>query len=310
MAQLILWVAVSGLIKITAKIRNSRKKSKLELENESLDFVLLNLSGHFLEKNAFDEVLSWGKCKIIERKIANVDLTNPISYMQNIVDFCANTLQELIKNNGILNLLLVGKYIFIPPGMPSIAITFTTMLHGITGRFPKMSFSFKKGDLYNLVKSYNFQTLRNKCRDIQKPQKEIKNVEEELVLLKLSKHPLSPEAISEVKRWGKYKIIERNVPNVNLKDPLAYIDEVINFCSDTINDIIENEGVLNHLELGRYVIIPSGMTSVAITFTTMFHGITGRFPFMAFFYAKDMIFDLTKPFNFYELRTQFRDFSN
>lgn len=68
------------------KRRRNRNRTKKELENEALDFVLINLSGNPLSSQAKDEVKSRGKCVIIEIERFNVDLSNPITYMDNIVN--------------------------------------------------------------------------------------------------------------------------------------------------------------------------------------------------------------------------------
>ncbi|MFX1259521.1 MAG: hypothetical protein ACFFAN_16830, partial [Promethearchaeota archaeon] len=156
MASLLFEIAVKQLVKLIKKYKE-KKKSKIELENEALDFVLINLSGNRLSMQAKGEVMRWGKFKIIEKEIPNVDLSNPATYMENIEIFCLNIIKELIKKDRVLSNLLLGNYIIVPPGMTSLAMVFTTMFHGITRHFPEMSFFYKKGMLYNLTKSFNFQ---------------------------------------------------------------------------------------------------------------------------------------------------------
>ncbi|MEE9378567.1 MAG: CRISPR-associated protein Csx15 [Candidatus Lokiarchaeia archaeon] len=306
MTEYVIWlVAVEKLISAIKKYKE-KKKSKLELKNELLDFVLINLSRHPLAKETKEEVLNWGKCKIIERNIPALDLSNPITYMDNVIKFCADTLHELVSKEGLLKTIQLGKYILIPPGMNSIAITFTTMLHGIAGHFPEMSFFYQQDKIFNLIKPHNFQNLRIQYRNIQATKNMKKNIEQEYIAIILSGYPLSPEAISKIKRWGDYKIIEKIIPNIDLSNPLTYMDNVIKYCSETIDDLIENEGILKHLKLGKVIIIPSGMTSIILTFVSIFHGIIGHFPRMSFLYKKD-IFDLTELFDFYSLREKLRD---
>ena len=145
---------------------NKKKRSKTELENEALDFILINLSGNRLSKKAIDEVRKWGHCKIIEKRIPNLDLSNPITYMENAVDFCGKIIEQLIEKDQIINNLLIGNYIVVPSGMTSISLTFIAMLHGITGHFPLMSFFYKTGITYSLTMPFDFQDLRLEYRNI------------------------------------------------------------------------------------------------------------------------------------------------
>ncbi|KKM79293.1 hypothetical protein LCGC14_1351370 [marine sediment metagenome] len=284
------------------------KKNRIlqnDLENEKLDLVVINLSGFPLSRLAVDTIMKWGRCKIVKKEIISIDLKDPIDYMDNIINFCTKAIKDLIKKDKIINQLLIGKYVVILPGMNSIAMTFITMFHGITGHFPLISFSYQSDLVYNLVEPYNFQTLRTEYRKSEKIPPENNN----FILINISGKFLSEEAKNEIMNWGDCQIVEKSIPTIDLNNPDTYMDNIVNFCDMTIKDLLHNENLVSNLLLGKYAIIPPGMPSIAMTFLAMLHGITGHFPYMSFFYKKNMVFRVTKPFDFHDLRVQFREIS-
>ncbi len=86
--------------------------------------------------------------------------------MKNVVNFCDVIIKELIEKDQIVNNLLVGNYIVVPPGMTSFAMVLIAMLHGITGHFPIMSFFYKTGMRFSLTRPFDFYNLRIKFRKI------------------------------------------------------------------------------------------------------------------------------------------------
>ena len=290
------------------KERRRRKLKKAVIEEKELEIVVINFSGRPLTGQAVNEIKKWGKYKIITKPSYIADLTNPVTYMENILNFCTNTIKELIKKDKILNNLLLGKYIIIPPGLTSITMVFTTMLHGITGHFPNTAFFYKKGmifSLFSLTKPFDFQGLRNKYLSIEKSST---CVEKDFVLINLSGHPLTQEAKKEIISWGKCEIIEK-IPNADLTDPDTYMENIIDICDKIVKELMEDDEITQNLLVGKYFIIPPGKTSIAIAFTAILHGITGHFPIMSFSYMGegDITFKITKPFDFRDLRLQFQN---
>ena len=294
--------AMSEITRLIKRFKKRIKVKKATIE-EPNEIVVINLSGRPLSELVVEVINKWGKIKIITKPIPSIDLTNPVTYMENLINFCSATIKELIKKDKVLNNLLLGKYIVIPPGLSSLSIVFTTMFHGITGRFPNMSFFYKKGMAYNLIKPFDFQALRDKYRSIEITE----NQEKDFVLLNLSGRYLSKEAKKEVAEWGNCNIIEKQVPNVDLSNPNTYMDNIIAFCDGIIKELMEDDLLTQNLIIGTYSMVPSGLTSIAMVFCAILHGITGHFPIMSFLYKRDVVFSLTKQFDFHDLRTQFRD---
>ncbi len=307
--EVITMVAISSSVKFLAELITlikkfkERRKSKKAVIEEPLEIILINFSGRPLTGQAVNEIKKWGKCKIIAKPSHIADLTNPVTYMENILNFCSNTIKELIKKDKILNNLLLGKYIIIPPGLTSITMVFTTMLHGITGRFPNTAFFYQKGMIFSLTKPFDFQVLRNKYRSIEKST----GVEKEFVLINLSGRLLTREAKKEIISWGKCNIIEKNIPNVDLTDPDTYMENIIDFCDKIVKELMEDDQINQNLLVGKYFIIPPGKTSIAIALIAILHGITGHFPIMSFSYKGDVTFNIIKPFDFQDLRVQFQN---
>jgi hypothetical protein len=311
--EVITMVAISSSVRILAELialirrfkeRRRRKSKKAGIEEKELEIVVINFSGRPLTKQAVNEIKKWGKCKIITKPSYIADLTNPVTYMENILNFCSNTIKELIKKDKILNNLLLGRYIIIPPGLTSITMVFTTMLHGITGHFPNTAFFYQKGMIFSLIKPFDFQVLRNKYLSIEKSST---GVEKEFVLINLSGRLLTQEAKKEIISWGKCNIIEKNIPNVDLTDPDTYMENIIDFCDKIVKELMEDDQINQNLLVGKYFIIPPGKTSIAIALIAILHGITGRFPIMSFSYMGDITFKIIKPFNFQDLRLQFQN---
>ena len=285
------------------KERRRRKLKKAFIEEKELKIVVINFSGRSLSIQAVNEIKKWGKCKIITKPSYIADLTNPVTYMENILNFCTNTINELIKKDKILNNLLLGKYIIIPPGLTSITMVFITMLHGITGHFPNTAFFYKKGMIFSLTKPFDFQVLRNKYLSIEKSST---SIEKEFVSINLSGRLLTQEAKKEIISWGKCEIIEK-IPNVDLTDPDTYMENIIDTCDKIVKELMEDHQITQNLFVGKYLIIPPGKTSIAIAFTAILHGITGHFPIMSFSYKGDITFNIIKPFDFHDLRLQFQN---
>ena len=300
------YVGVRAIIELIKRYQKKKKKSKKELENEALDFVLINLLGRQLSKFAIEEIKKWGKCKIIEKDIPTLDLTNPVTYMENIVNFCSATIEELIKKDKILPNLLHGNYIIIPSGMASIGITFVTMLHGITGGFPRMTFTYKKDMMYGVIKPFDFQDLKIKYRDIRTsiaiPEKE----KQEITVINLSGFFFTSEIKDEIARWENNIIVEKQIPNLDLNNPKIYMEGVVNFCEHIIEELIENIEIKKNLLNGNYIVVPPGMSSITMTFISMFHGITGHFPPIAFSYKMGKAYNLTRSFDFQDLGVESR----
>ena len=307
--EVITMVAISSSVKILAELIalvkkfKERRKSKKTLIKEPLEIVVINFSGRPLSEQAVNEIKKWGKCKIITKPSHIADLTNPVTYMENILNYCSNTIKELIKKDKILNNLLFGKYIIIPPGLTSITMVFTTMLHGITGHFPNTAFFYQKGMINSLTKPFDFQVLRNKYLSIEKSST---GVEKEFVLINLSGRLLTQEAKKEIISWGKCDIIEK-ISNVDLTDPDTYMENIIDFCDKIVKELMEDHQITQNLLIGKYFIIPPGKTSIAIAFTAILHGITGHFPIMSFSYKGDITFKIIKPFDFHDLRVKFQN---
>ncbi len=310
--EVITMVAISSSVKILAELivlikkfkeRRRRKSKKEFIEEKELEIVVINFSGRPLTKQAVNEIKKWGKCKIITKPSYIADLTNPVTYMENILNFCSNTIKELIKKDKILNNLLLGRYIIIPPGLTSITMVFTTMLHGITGHFPNTAFFYQKGMIFSLTKPFDFQVLRNKYLSIENSST---GVEKEFVLINLSGRLLTQEAKKEIISWGKCDIIEK-IPNVDLTDPNTYMENIIEICDKIVKELMEDHQITKNLLIGTYSIIPPGKTSIAIALTAILHGITGHFPIMSFLYKEDITFNIIKPFDFHDLRVQFQN---
>ena len=293
------------LISLIRKLKERRRiKSKKEfIEEKELEIVVINFSGRPLSKQAVNEIKKWGKCKILNKPSYVADLTNPVTYMENIINLGSKTFKELIKKDKIFNNLLLGRYIIIPPGLTSITMVFTTMLHGITGHFPNTAFFYKKEMIHGLTKPFDFQALRNKYLSIENSST---GVEKEFVLINLSGRVLTQEAKKEIISWGKCDIIEK-IPNVDLTDPDTYMENIIDFCDKIVKELMEDPQITQNLLVGKYVIIPPGMTSIAIAFIAILHGITGHFPIMSFSYKEDGTFRIIKPFDFHDLRVLFQN---
>ena len=302
-----LYASVRTVMKLVKLIKKNKEKKRFEseLEDERLDLVVINLSGHPLSKLAVDEIMKWGKCKIIKKEIPNIELIDPVNYMDNIINFCSTIIKELIKKDKIINQLLLGKYIVILPGMNSIAATFITMFHGITGKFPSITFFYHLDTVESLIKYFNSQTIRNQYIAFEKPQQE----EKDFTLINLTGRFLSEAAKNEIIGRSKCEIIEKQIPNLNLTDPETYMENIINFCDKIIKELIKDNNLVKNLLIGTYAIMPPHLISIALVFIAMFHGLTGHFPLMAFYYKKDLLYGVTKPFDFDDLRTQFREIS-
>lgn len=299
--------SVKSAVDLIKAYRN-RKKTKKELKNEALDFVLINLSGNPLSNQAREKIMTWGKCAIIEINRINIDLSNPITYMENVVNTCSDALKYLIKREGIFNNLLKGRYIIIPPGLTSIAMVFITMLRGISGHFPRMSFFYKKDMEYDITEPFDFQNLRNKYRDILKSQ--IKDEPPHFVIINLHGRYFSHEAIDTVMKWGNFDrekdVIEKFIPTLDLSN----MDNIVAFCDKTIDELIKIDQISYSLPSGKYIVIPTGNIAIATVFTVMFNGITGYFPKMSFYYYKKMVgYNLIKPHDFEDLFLRFREIS-
>ena len=289
------------IIALIKKFKARIRKKSATLEDPK-EIAVINLSGRPLSDQAVNEIKKWDKYKIITKTIPSIDLTNPTTYMENILMFCSKTIKELIKKDKILNNILLGKYVIVPPGLSSISMVFTTIFHGITGRFPNISFFFKSGMIYNLIKYFDFQELRNRYRSIEKPE----TPEKDFVVINLSGRYLSQEAKNDINYWGKCTIVEKQIPNVDLSNPNTYVENIITFCDKIIKELIEQDLLAQNLILGTYTMIPPGMNAIAMVFCAILHGITGHFPIMSFPYKSGVVFSVTKPYDFHDLRLQFR----
>lgn len=293
---------ILDIITLIKKFIERKRKKSATIEDPN-EIAVINLSGRPLSDQTVNEIKKWDNVKIISKPVLSIDLTNPNTYMENILIFCSKTIKELIKKDKVLKHILLGKYILIPPGLSSISMVFKTLFHGITGRFPNTLFFYKSGMTYNLIKPFDFQALRNKYLSIEKPETN----EKEFAVINLSGRFLSKEAKNDINNWGKCTIVEKQIPNVDLSNPNMYIENIIIFCDKIIKDLIKRDLLTQNLIVGTYSMIPHGMNAIAMVFCAILHGITGQFPIMSFFYKSGIHFSVTKPFDFHDLRMQFRN---
>ncbi|MBN1800387.1 MAG: hypothetical protein JW891_02720 [Candidatus Lokiarchaeota archaeon] len=292
---------VKSIITARKKLLNRKKKKKYE----ECDVIVVNLSGRKFNEDALKTISQWGKIEIVEIEPATLDLTNPASYMQVVGDYCAEILDRLVNRESLVEILATQKCVIVPPGLNSTAIMFTTMLHGMTGHFPIMSFFYEKDNGYDLTPRITLQSIRNHYRDVQTPVNQPPSIEEDLVFLNLARHELSDEALHEISQWKGYKKVTRATPSLDLTNPLTYHETVKDFCVKTIDDVINLEGVLRHLKIGKYAVLPAGLSSIGIIYTVLLHGLCGHFPRASFFYRAGSVYSLTRPFDFQEIRTKF-----
>jgi len=294
---------IDELISLVTHYIKKRRSSREERENENLDFVLLNLSGNKLSPEAIKKIKTWGECGVISKDIPFIELSDPETYMDNISEFCSNIIEELIKKDHIINNLLLGKYILIPPGLPSLSLAFMSIFHGITGTIPRMSFFYKEDGTFNVIKPFDFHSLRNESRG----RLRLENRDKDYVLINLAGRCLSEEAIEEVKTWFENPIIELDIPNLDLNNPDTYMDNVLLFCNSKIDELIAQENLKDNLVLGKFILVPPALSSVDVSLISILHGICGQYPLMSFFYRKNNLFYLTRPVDFQDLCNKFRD---
>ncbi len=153
-----------------------------------------------------------------------------------------------------------------------------------------------------LAKYIQNKVKRNKRTKVEK------EVAEKVAIINLSGHPLTNNAKKEIDSWAiPYHIVSKSVPSIDLTDKELYMENIVNFVTETIKELIKKDGLLYHLLEGRFVLIPSGMSSLCSTEIVMLHGISGHFPKCAYTYKANFGFSLTPYFDFQVLRTEMRD---
>jgi len=119
--------------------------------------LLFNLSGHTLPEVSLKQLEKKYEIKDIE--IPTLDLSTP---------------EKAIKGaKSILNKIYTdystevqrGDYEVILPGMSILTIISLTILHGISGHFPKIRYIYKTDDGFRVSERLDLQNLRIKARD-------------------------------------------------------------------------------------------------------------------------------------------------
>lgn len=121
--------------------------------------VLINLSGHPLSDNARKRVKKY--------QIVNVDVpTIALDTLEGLVQGVQQMLAPLTGDNDVVTALKTGAYEIVPPGASSVALVTITILHAISGHFPKLRYFYRNADgEFVLSDTLDLQTLRTDARD-------------------------------------------------------------------------------------------------------------------------------------------------
>lgn len=145
--------AVSILAKYVKKLKSNKKLKSVSGR------VLFNLSGHPLSEKAEAEFKQTGINTIVNVEIPTIDYT-PSSVVNSAVEIAKEMCKKALKQ------LLTGDFLIILPGYTPLAATLISIIHGIAGHFPNITFLARKDSVFMPAGNINLQALRTEMRTL------------------------------------------------------------------------------------------------------------------------------------------------
>jgi len=118
----------------------------------------LNISGHPLSAEAAEQYANSGYSKIVDIPVENVEFS-PNSVIEKAISIVKSILKKHSK------LVKTNSYTVLLPGFMPLGAAIISILHGVSGSFPNISFLKRDNGIFIPAGEIDLQTLRLEARD-------------------------------------------------------------------------------------------------------------------------------------------------